>query len=61
MNLKLIPIKKDILKENQIFLSPITLYKWHSEDRYKEIFVKQGRRLLVNVIKFHEKFMKNLD
>ena len=57
MNLKLIPIKRDILKENQIFLSPITLYKWHSEGRYKEIFVKQGRRLLVNVTKFHEKFM----
>ncbi len=57
MNFKLIPLKKDLLEENQIFLSPATLLKWHCEKKYSDIFVKQGGRLLLNVTKFHEKFM----
>ena len=61
MNVKLIPVNnKELLLENQIFISPYTLYHWASNPKYKakygDFFVKQGKRLLLNVNKFHETF-----
>ncbi len=51
---KLIPIRQSELEKHDIPFKPNTLYFWHSQGKYKEIFVKVAGKLFVDEDKFWE-------
>ncbi len=51
---KLIPIKQSELEKHEIPFSPNTLYFWHSQGKYREIFVKVAGKLFIDEDKFWE-------
>lgn len=52
--MKLIPINNlSLLQENDIFYTPKTLYDYHHRRKWPDgIFVKQGRKILLDIEKF---------
>jgi len=54
-----IPLKEDELQKAGIWFKPMTLYRWHSTGEHKELFVKLGRRLLIDVDRYNEWIKKS--
>ena len=52
--MNLISLKSEELRKAGIPLSKNTFYSWKSEGKYREIFVKLGGRLFLNIDKFWE-------
>ena len=43
----LVPLRDEELRKAGVPLSCKTLYKWHAQQKYPELFVKLGRKLFL--------------
>ena len=49
-----VPLKEEELQKAGIWFKPMTLYRWHSIGEHSNLFIKVGRKLLINVDEYNK-------